>query len=74
MEKLIVEYLRQNAKCWYKNRFDAKDLSLFGLSEFFPVEVLNVAFAAFSGSNEEFVVLAKDAFELALKEEAQSND
>lgn len=69
MEKLLVEYLRQNARCWYKNRFDAGNLSLFGLSEFFPVEVLNVAFAAFSGSNEEFVVLAKDAFELALKEE-----
>lgn len=69
MEKLIVEYLRQNAMYWYKNKFDAIKLSLFNLGEFFPVEVLNVAFAAFSGSNEEFVVLAKDAFELALKEE-----
>ena len=73
MEKLIVEYLKMNARCWYKNKFDARDLSLFGLSEFFPVEVLDVAFAAFSGSNEEFVVLAKDAFELALKEE-EGND
>lgn len=73
MKKLIVEYLKQNARCWYKNKFDARDLSLFGLSEFFPVEVLDVAFAAFSGSNEEFVVLAKDAFELALKEE-EGND
>lgn len=73
MEKLIVEYLKQNARCWYKNKFDARDLSLFDLSEFFPVEVLDVAFAAFSGSNEEFVVLAKDAFELALKEE-EGND
>lgn len=73
MEKLIVEYLKMNARCWYKNWFDARDLSLFGLSEFFPVEVLDVAFAAFSGSNEEFVLLAKDAFELALKEE-EGND
>lgn len=73
MEKLIVEYLKMNARCWYKNKFDARDLSLFGLSEFFPVEVLDVAFAAFSGSNEEFVALAKDAFELALKEE-EGND
>lgn len=73
MKKLIVEYLKQNAMYWYKNKFDAMDLSLFGLSEFFPVEVLDVAFAAFSGSNEEFVVLAKDAFELALKEE-EGND
>lgn len=73
MKKLIVEYLKQNAMYWYKNKFDVMGLSLFGLSEFFPVEVLDVAFAAFSGSNEEFVVLAKDAFELALKEE-EGND
>lgn len=73
MEKLIVEYLKMNARCWYKNKFDAMELSLFGLSDFFPIEVLNVAFGAFSGSNEEFVALAKDAFELALKEE-EGND
>lgn len=69
MEKLIVEYLKMNARCWYKNRFDAIKLSLFNLGEFFPVEVLNVAFEAHTGGNEEFVALAKEAFELAVKEE-----
>ena len=50
---------------------------MFSLSEVFPAEVLNVAFAAFDGSIERFVVLAKEAFELALAEhgeEEQGND